>query len=172
MTLIEFIKELEYVAANQPAVNMIVRDSVYKMNEAPACKYGAFAWTQRQHAFAAGSDIQTFSFYLYYADRLVEDKSNLVEVQSVGVQTLNNVIKVLADEYDVADWQIDTFPAERFKDDCAGAYASVSFKVPATTSCGEHYIYPVGKGQFTEAFSDAFRVWTWQFGDKEVFVLK
>jgi len=137
MTLLDFINTMEKVASEQPSVNMIVRDSVYKLNEAPVCKYGAFCWTQQAHK--ANEDYYTLSFWLFYVDRLTADKGNQTEVQSVGCETLSNIIRTLAQEFDCKEWQLNTFPAERFKDDCSGAYATASFVVPVTQPCPEIY---------------------------------
>ena len=62
------------------------------------------------------------------------------EVQSVGVSTLSNIIRRLADELeiDALDWTIDTF-THRFTDNCAGAYASVDIPVGVDYACGVEY---------------------------------
>lgn len=134
MTLLQFIKILEGVAAKQPAVKMIVQDSVFRLNDNPADKYGAFVWTQGQHSEGLDSDFRTFRFSLFYVDRLLNDKSNQAEVQSTGVEVLSNVIRTLAEEFGVNEWSIDTF-TQRFTDECAGAWATVSFLVPIGGNC-------------------------------------
>lgn len=134
MTLLEFIKILEGVASRQPAVKMIVQDSVFRLNDNPSDKYGAFVWTQGQHSEGLDSDFRTLRFSLFYVDRLLNDKSNQAEVQSTGVEVLSNVIRTLADEFGVNEWSIDTF-TQRFTDECAGAWATVSFLVPINGTC-------------------------------------
>jgi len=135
MTLLEFIRVIEGVAADQPAVNMIVRDSVLRCNDHPNDRYGAFVWTQGQHSESADSDFRTFRFSLFYVDRLTADKSNQAECQSVGVEVLGNIIRTIAEEFDTAgSWSIDTF-TQRFTDECAGAWASVGFLVPIGSPC-------------------------------------
>ena len=86
MTLFETIRAIEAAASRQPSVNMIVRNDVFRLNAAPAARYGVFAWTQQQHVLT--DDLMTFAFSLFYVDRLTEDKRNELEIQSVGVATL------------------------------------------------------------------------------------
>lgn len=143
MTLFQFIKVMEGIAAEQPAVNMIVRDSVLRVNDNPDDRYGAFVWTQGQHSEGTDSDFRTLRFSLFYVDRLLNDQSNRTECQSVGMEVLGNIIRTLAEMFDVsAGWSIDTF-TQRFTDECAGAWATVSFLVPVHSPCPEtftHYL--------------------------------
>lgn len=134
MTLLEFIKILEGVASRQPAVKMIVRDSVLRLNDNPSDKYGAFVWTQGQHTEGLDSDFRTLRFSLFYVDRLLNDKSNQAEIQSTGIEVLSNTIRTLANEFEVNTWSIDTF-TQRFTDECAGAWATVAFLVPVNGTC-------------------------------------
>ena len=137
MTLLEFIKILEGVASAQPAVNMVVQDSVLRLNDNPADRYGAFVWTQGQHSEGMGNDYRIFRFSLFYVDRLLHDRSNQTEIQSVGVEVLSNVIRTISEEFEVVtDWSIDTF-TQRFTDECAGAWATVAFLVPIGGVCPE-----------------------------------
>lgn len=140
MTLFEFIKILEGVAAKQPAVNMIVRDSVLRVNDNPADRYGAFVWTQGQHSEGLDTDFRTLRFSLFYVDRLLQDNSNRTEIQSTGVEVLGNVIRTLADEFSVNEWSIDTF-TQRFTDECAGAWATVAFLVPINGVCPSRFTH-------------------------------
>ena len=140
MTLAETIKMIEVVASQQPSVNMIVRNDVFRLNAVPDAKYAAFAWLQREHTTSADSSFIDFSFTFFYVDRLKADKSNEVEIQSTGIQTLNNIIRVL-DEYDVVAETQYTFQVfnQRFADQCAGVYCNVTLSVPITGFCAEFF---------------------------------
>lgn len=138
MTLRDTIAMIETVAAAQPAVNMVVRQDVYKLNSCPAARYGAFAWTQEQHREAVDDYGPTFTFALFYVDRLTEDGSNMIDVQSTAVELLRNVIRTLAGTLEVTSWTYDTF-TQRFADLCAGAFARVTIRVPAGTVCPEDF---------------------------------
>lgn len=138
MTLSEVIKVIEGVASNQPSINMVVQHNAFKLNDVPDAKYGAFAWVQGQHTASVESSFITYSFFLYYIDRLTHDKSNLIEVQSVGVMTLDNIIKSLEDLgiYTSTPYSFQPF-SQRFLDECGGVYVNVSFDVPISSSCPE-----------------------------------
>lgn len=140
MTLRDTILLLEQIAAAQPAVNMIVRNDIYKLNACPDALYGAFAWTQGQHSGGADRWDTAFSFSLFYVDRLTEDGANQVDVQSTAVSVLTNILRAVAatDLLNLDDWTITTFN-ERFADMCAGAFAQVTVHVPADTVCVEEY---------------------------------
>lgn len=136
MTLIETIKAVERIAAIQPSVNMIVRNDVFRLNTCPDAKYGVFAWTQREHT--VGEDLNTYSFVFFYVDRLTEDKGNELEVQSVGIQTLDNIVRTLREG---GIWAEDTWTAQtfnqRFLDECAGVWATIRLQVPQGWTCAE-----------------------------------
>lgn len=135
MTLLETIRIFEGVASRQPSVNMIVRNDVFRLNTYADAKYGVFAWTQGQHEIR--EDLQTFVFTFFYVDRLTADKGNEIEVQSVGVQTLGNILRSLEDlGIFPGTWTAQTFN-QRFLDECAGVFASVRLEVPTDWICPE-----------------------------------
>ena len=132
------MEKLKGVALSQPSVRTVVENDVFRLNAIPDAKYGVFAFTQGQHRANMDTDVITFVFTLFYVDRLTEDASNEVEVQSVGVSTLTNIIHTLADEFGVGAWTINTFN-QRFADLCAGAYATVPIDVTFDYTCGDDY---------------------------------
>lgn len=153
MTLLETIRLIERIAAGQPAVNMIVRNDVFRLNSFSDARYGVFAWTQGQHSGNVDDAFQSFAFTFFYVDRLTENKGNEVEVQSVGVDTLGNVLRLLSDAgVIVGDYNLTTFN-QRFFDECAGVFASVRLQVPALGPCGE------GFGDFNDDFNDDFLIY-------------
>lgn len=138
MTLAQLINVIERVALQQPSVNMIVQNDVFRINSAPSLQYGVFAWTQGQHSGTI-QGMQSFSFSLFYVDRLKEDKSNLVEIHSVGCSTLGNILRML-DIYDieVGSYTMQTF-SQRFTDECAGVFCNVTLNVPFSFICAEDF---------------------------------
>ena len=138
MTLAQLIRLFEGIAKEQPSINMIVQQDVFRINSAPSLKYGVFAWTQGQHSGSING-MQTYSFSLFYVDRLLEDLSNQIEIQSVGCETLGNILRAL-DEYDVevGNYTMQTFN-QRFTDECAGVFCNVPLSVPQVSACPETY---------------------------------
>lgn len=140
MTLQQVIKAIEAVAASQPSVNMIVENDIFRLNSKSDARYGVFGWTQGQHSASSNSSFINFAFTFFYVDRVKNDMSNQIEVQSVGIQTLDNIIRDL-DEKNIcvtSSYNFQTFN-QRFLDECAGVFCNVSFQVPVTSVCAEEY---------------------------------
>lgn len=139
MTLAEIVKKIERVASVQPSIKTIVPNDVFKLNAMTDVEYGVFAWTQGQHSSSLDNMI-TYQFTFFYVDRLRNDLSNQVEVQSVGVSTLGNIIKSL-EEQQVFPQTSVTFQTfnQRFLDECSGTFCNVAFDVPMDFVCAETY---------------------------------
>ena len=139
MTLSQLINIMEGVARQQPSINMIVQNDVYRINSAPSLKYGVFAWTQGQHSGSVNG-MMTYNFTIFYVDRLTEDQSNQIEIQSVGCETLGNILKTLSEEYDIEvdNYTMQTFN-QKFTDECAGVLCNVALSVLPTSVCPELY---------------------------------
>lgn len=153
MTLVEVIKAIEYVAVRQPSVNLVVRNDVFRINEKPDARYAIFAWTQGQHNTSSDSDLINFTFTFFYVDRLKSDHSNEIEIQSVGIQTLNNIIRTLED-YDIfsdVSYTFNTFN-QRFTDECAGVFCNVTLSVPLGGSCSELF------ADFSDDFNEDYLI--------------
>lgn len=142
MTLKGFIQVLEKVAGSQPAVHTIIRNDIYRLNALPNVRYGVVAWSQLEHRVS--TDSIDFAFLLTYADRLdltelagqPAKQGNELDVQSVAVQVLTNIIKTIRDGgVHVDDYTLETF-SQRFSDECAGAFSRVTFRIPMAAYCG------------------------------------
>lgn len=137
MTLSETIKLIEIIASHQPSVNMIVQNDIYRLNACPSAKYGVFGWLQDQHSGDVRNSMNAFAFTFFYVDRLTDDKSNQIEIQSVGFETLSNIIKELDERgLDIESFTYQTFN-ERFLDECAGGFARVTINVSESLPCAE-----------------------------------
>ena len=136
MTLLEVIRTIEDAAARQPSVSMIVENDVFRLNTYADARYGVFAWVQGRHRVDSMTpDFIRYSFTFFYVDRLTFDKGNEVEIQSVGIETLENILKMLEVYGIVAgDHSFRTFN-QRFSDECAGVYCTLTLEVPKGTLC-------------------------------------
>lgn len=144
MTLLETIRSIESVASVQPSVNMIVRNDIFRLNAVPDARYGVFAWLQREHSASVGSSLINFAFTFFYVDRLTENRSNQMEVQSVGIETLDNIIRSL-DEKGIfvdAEYSFQAFN-QKFVDDCAGVMTNVRISVPLSGTCPEDFEFDI-----------------------------
>lgn len=137
MTLIETINLLNWIAQNQPNVNGIIETGdIYDLNKDEyQQKYAAFCVTQNTHN--VGEEFTTYSFTLFYVDRLTLDKSNKIEIQSTGVQFFANLIKTIMHNFENLDWtngDVTTF-TEKFSAECAGAYMTCNITTPNKSLC-------------------------------------
>lgn len=135
----QVIKAVEVVAAQQPTIKSIVRNDVYRLNALPDARYGVFAWLQGEHRTSLEADLLQYSFTFFYVDRLTFDKANEVEIQSVGVETLENILEVLETYGIVAKEHTFRTFNERFSDECAGTFCTVTLEVPKGTLCEEMF---------------------------------
>lgn len=144
MTLAETIDMLEALATMQPAVKTIVKQDVYRLNEDQSVKYGVFAWLQREHRESIENDWREYAFTLFYIDRLRSDNGNELEVQSVGIEVLSNLLRYIAEytEVEVGEWTIQPF-TQKFNDLTAGVYVNVTLGAALDYSCPEDFIDPI-----------------------------
>ena len=140
MTLLELIKAIETVASRQPSVKMVVENDVFRLNSRADARYGVFAFTQGQHTASVESSAISYAFTFFYVDRLTNDRSNELEIQSVGIQTLDNIIRTL-DGMGVWCDNSYTFQAfnQRFTDECAGVFCNVTLSAPVGATCPETF---------------------------------
>lgn len=153
MTLSDTIRLIEETAAGQPPVKSIIRNDIFRLNSLPDAKYAAFGWTQGNHTTNAESSFYTFRFTFFYIDRLTENKSNELEIQSVGISVLDNILRILDDHgaVPVGDWQYTTFN-QRFVDECAGVFVTVGIEVPVNGLCADLFT------DFNNDFNDDFAI--------------
>lgn len=153
MTLSDTIRAIESAAAGIPSVASIVRNDIFRLNSLPNAEYAVFGWTQGQHSASVESSLVTFNFTFFYIDRLAADRKNEIEIQSVGIQVLDNIIRSLEVKTVYADnpYTFTTFN-QRFIDDCAGVFTNVALTVPLSEICAETY------ADFNDDFNEDFAV--------------
>ena len=130
--LITLVKAIEKIGTALPNVNTVVLSDIYKLNELPDIDYSVFAIVQDIHR--QDNDYFYFNFYLYYVDRLLNDKSNQLEIQSHGIQLLSTVISKIEQlglilNRDLMENTYQSFN-QRFSDECAGVFARIEVQVP------------------------------------------
>ena len=168
MTLFEIFKIINKVAVSEPNVNTVVNTgNIFDLNtENWQVKYGAFCAQQEKHV--QNGDFITYNFTLFYVDRLTDDKSNKLDVQSNAITTLMNVINGLKmiDLIDI-DINVDyTTFTERFTASCAGAFCSLS--VTSTSDiCYDEFINRINFriGDFNYDYSYAYFIKDYGFGE-------
>lgn len=135
----------------QPSVKMVVPNDIFRLNATPSAEYAVFGWTQGQHTIGADDSYATYSFTFFYVDRLTEDKGNELEIQSVGITVLDNIIRtvVQAGVQVAGDYTFTSFN-QRFVDECAGVYCAIALRVPLDSVCEDSFF------DFNDDFNDDF----------------
>ena len=141
MTLQEIINGFNEISIKQPNINQYIKSgNIYDLSQDRNAKFGVFCVTQGTHSTNINQGYSSYNLFLYYVDRLKSDDSNKIEIQSVGIETLKNIVRVFKNNYDV---QIDTVDfdvfTERFTELCAGAYATVTIISFDEDNCIEIY---------------------------------
>lgn len=161
MTLSNTIRFIEKVALLQPAVKSVVPNDIFRLNATPDAEYAVFGWTQGNHSIGVDDSFATYAFTFFYVDRLTADKGNELEIQSVGIQVLDNIVRMLerAGAHCATAYTFTTFN-QRFLDECAGVYTQVQLQVPLNGICEEGYF------DFNQDFNEDFATLGIPLGDE------
>ena len=135
MNTIELLNTIKRIALSQQTCNSAFDGDVYDNWNSSEIKYGSVnaAITKIE----SEDQIFTYTVYLYYGDRLTQDKSNVNGIVTDGVNTLQSIINIL-DKQDYIDVTgvINFIPFEqKFMDYLAGVYCEIT--INTTSSLGE-----------------------------------
>ena len=140
MTLYETIDLLKKIALKHPNIGSASEGNIYEyMNANPSVKYGVFFITQGTHS--QDEMFNHFDFTLFYVDRLVDDmEENRLQIQSIGKEILSNILTFFCEEFDAECENISFQPfTQRFVDETAGIYSTITIDVPKDVICPEEY---------------------------------
>ena len=125
MTLKELIEKIKTIARKQHNIGYVGEGDIYTLNSIPNIDYSVIFITQQNHSITA--DLSEYNINLFYVDRLMNDKSNRLDIQSHGITIINNIINQLASTIDVdVEYPVSfTTFTQRFSDECAGVFATI-----------------------------------------------
>lgn len=136
MTLIELITKIKEVATAHPAINTIVENDVFLLNEMADVEYGVFAYTQGEHTSSAERDSITYNFTFFFVGLLADDRENMNELQSKAIEVLDNILYTLYNDGDITIGNYAFQPFNRrFMDDCAGCWVDVAITTSKKYIC-------------------------------------
>lgn len=137
MTLLELIQTLKAEALAQPTVKLVVDNDMARLNGIADAEYGVFGYKQNTHS--AVGDWMNYSFTLYYADRLLNDKSNENEILSAGMLTLDNILLAVEESGVVIGNAQYTTDVVAYADECAVVACDVTLSVTRPSLCRDIY---------------------------------
>lgn len=118
-----------------PNAGTVFLNDIYQLNQMQTVNYPAYCLTQQPHIQT--EDTMSFNFTLLYVDRLLDDCSNRIDVQSTAISVLKQIIDTLATQNVLVNSNVNyTTFNERFNDNCAGAFVDISVIYNAD-ECGE-----------------------------------
>ena len=128
MNLLQTIRTIEEVAKGIPNVHMVV--SAFEDLNREDTVYSAVIIQQQSHTH--NDDWMQYNFYIGYADRLVEDGSNELSVQSTAMNNIHSIVRALRNILPSAEisYSNTNVFTQRFISLCAGAYETVSIILP------------------------------------------
>ena len=141
MNLAQTIQYITNVAKEHPLVKTVIEGDVYQLNSLEV-KYGVFCITQPMNNVAKEDNIMKYTFTIFYVDRLNEDESNKLVIQTDGINTIHEVFNYIKTNSQTADINIPitfTTYTEKFADKCGGAYANVTVEIDDETGDCDFY---------------------------------
>lgn len=145
MTLLQIIDTLKAIALTQHNIRTATDGDIYEaLNGNLSVKYGAFHVNQTSHQTTENTDV--YGLNLFFVDRLEDDDSNRLQIQSIGKTVLDNIVRAFCEQFDADIPTITYTPfTQRFTDMTAGVFATVTLTVFKEWSCaeGESFITPL-----------------------------
>ena len=140
----EIVKIIKNISFALPDVQSFYIGDVYEVNADQTVKYSSVVLTNQEHSFDNVNDKFQYNFVLFYIDRLTDDEANRTDVHTAAVSALKNIVQHLED-YNVIinDFKFNLF-RERFNDQCAGAYATLSVEVE-DNDCNDGFSFDFGQ---------------------------
>lgn len=128
MNLLQTIRTIEEVAKGIPNVHTVV--SAFEDLNREDTVYSAVIIQQQSHTH--NDDWIQYNFYIGMADRLVEDGSNELSVQSTAMNNIHSIVRALRNILPSAEisYSNTNVFTQRFISLCAGAYETVSIILP------------------------------------------
>lgn len=140
MTLAKIIDTLKMIALKHPNINSAYEGNIYDiLNAKPDNKYASVVITQQSHTTDETYD--HYGFVIFYVDRLLNDlDENRVQIQSIGKSMLGNIITAFCNEFEAECDNIIYQPfTQRFADETAGVYCTITIDTVKDAYCAERY---------------------------------
>lgn len=130
MNFIQILNKLEAYSISLPYVNSTNTGDIYEyLNGNPNVKYASVNIDINQST--RNDNLTGYSVFVYYVDRLAEDKSNWKEIKTTADQVLNSIVNYAAQKIgDVNDGWVINYFEQQFADNTAGGWVNFILEVP------------------------------------------
>lgn len=147
MTLKGILTSLGETAIKDKLCNWVgCGSSIYQVNPETVVNY-PFVFFSPTGTHRVEENFTTYSVTAFYVDRLLEDNSNDIDIQSAAIEVLKNLIRKAESINGVvgvsSEYILNVFVEyEKFADRCTGAYIQIDISILNDTTCTvdeEHY---------------------------------
>lgn len=146
MNKVELNKYIESICKQIPIVHSFYTDDVYEVWATDDIQYGSVSFVITNSSIS--DNVTNWTGMIYYADRLLEDKSNRDSVQTDANNAINAIMNAISMDDDIITINYPTevtFFEQRFVDLLAGGYASIQIGTDNSISkCGYGFVKEVG----------------------------
>lgn len=141
MNYFEIINTIKNISLNHDFVYEFSEGDIYEYLNTDEHKYPVVFLTVNDINV---SDYNTLNANLFYVDRLTDDNSNKLDIQSIGISIINSILYQLETQYNDVTLQTNQFVTftEKFSDMCAGVYTTFSIEYSKENNCNVNYRTP------------------------------
>lgn len=127
----QVIEKLTELGKELGIKTVFVQD-IYQINNNPDISYPVLVIESDETRETL--DLWQYRFRLTYVDILAEDQSNLIDIQSTGMELLSKLLRNIPENWNLTSSSYRTF-LQRFNDECSGVYCWINLEVPKEDIC-------------------------------------
>ena len=127
----QVIEKLTELGKELGIKTVFVQD-IYQINNNPDISYPVLVIESDETRETL--DLWQYRFRLTYVDILAEDQSNLIDIQSTGMELLSKWLRDIPENWNLTSSSYRTF-LQRFNDECSGVYCWITLEVPKGDIC-------------------------------------
>lgn len=136
MNYYNFIKQIKNISLSNGLVNETGDGDIYQHLNSGMHKYPCVFLTVQNVTFT--NDIVNVNATLFYVDRLLDNSSNKLEIQSNGITVLSQILDRIAEDTVINTVQNVYTPfEEKFADLCAGQFVTFRASFPNDVICSD-----------------------------------
>lgn len=135
MTIKKLIDVITKTAEKKPNINYVGVGNVYDLNSKPDVNYSLIYLTY-QNSQVNENEIR-HNIVMFYIDRMTDDYDNRLDIQNNGILEITNIVNTIVNLEDVeVDMPMAFTPFnQRFAEDCAGVFTTITFIVDGDGNC-------------------------------------